>query len=49
MNMRRSLLKTLTALPLLWTGFSARTIAKPTKRRLRPADAAWPKRQDWKS
>ena len=47
MNARRTLLRAAAVLPLLWAGFSATAIARQTKRRLRPADAAWPKQQDW--
>jgi hypothetical protein len=45
--MRRTLLRTLAALPLAWAGFSTRAMAKQAKRRVRPADSAWPRRQDW--
>ena len=45
--MRRTLLRTLAALPLAWAGFSTRAMAKQAKRRVRPADSAWPKQKDW--
>lgn len=45
--MRRALLRTLAALPPAWAFFSARTIAKQAKRRVRPADSAWPTQRDW--
>lgn len=47
MNRRRTLLRGVAALPLLWLGFSTRAIAKQAKRKVRPADPAWPKQQDW--
>ncbi|MEP6546077.1 MAG: FAD-dependent oxidoreductase [Gammaproteobacteria bacterium] len=47
MHTRRRLLRTMATLPLLWAGISAKAIAKRIKRRLRPADPAWPKHKDW--
>jgi FAD binding domain/Berberine and berberine like len=49
MRTRRSLLRSIALLPLLWSGFATSAAAKRSKRRVRPADPAWPTEEAWKS